>query len=93
MHTHFFFLFVCFHASHRPTHGAQSQTAHTRILAVTFVPRLLCVARHTHTLHSLMSAPPPKLTRLIDLRPSLQPVNVQFIVLEKGERVEGEEAP
>ena len=27
----------------------------------------------------------PKYTRILDLRPSLLPVNVQFIVLEKGE--------
>ena len=27
-----------------------------------------------------------KFTRVVDLRPSLQPVNVQFIVLEKGAR-------
>jgi hypothetical protein len=32
----------------------------------------------------MSAAPPPKLTRIVDLRPSLQPVTVQFIVLDKG---------
>ena len=30
-------------------------------------------------------AAPPKLTRIVDLRPSLQPVTVQFVVLDKSE--------
>ena len=37
----------------------------------------------THT-PTMSAAPPPKLTRIVDLRPSLQPVTVQFIVLDKG---------
>jgi len=30
----------------------------------------------------------PTFTRIVDLRPSLQPVNVHFIVLDRGEKRE-----
>ena len=40
----------------------------------------------------MASAPAPgKPTRIVDLRPSLQAVNVQFIVLERGKKKEEEE--
>jgi hypothetical protein len=41
----------------------------------------------------MAAAPPPapRPTRIVDLRPSLQPVTVQFIVLDKGEKGRGGE--